>query len=487
MAETTTAHPVEIEDSLVNPDCGWGIWLGPISPVGPQRYSVGDMTTGFEDDAPLFSYACIDWYWRFLEPEEGRFTWEDLDKVVNYWTARGKQINMRLWTTFDLGWEGKGGSQVAPDWLFDKAGCRYFTVKIPLGGEPVGTIRAPDYVAAVYLSKVRAFMTAARDRYEPHSNDSFTTWHVGAYGPWGEWHSHIGGGEEYKWPSDEVEHETLVSLQNIYKDLFGTKCQMCCVGDAVGDPPSRGPAGTSYENYKYRMGIEEAAANGWALGLHGGGWGLEPDAAETRHGGRVLLREYWPSNVHYGEANWAYADLVHGRGCTLDRCLDGSLRAHFNWLHQYMTAEDYRRYPNTAYFERGLRAGGLGYRFVLTEVEHPLRLAAGSTFVLKQTWVNRNAGRGWRRYPLAVYLTEPSSGAVVVGPLVDDQFDQTMWIAGETYHVSSQFALPSGAPSGTYDLRMAMVDRFCVPRIRLAIENGDAELRYIIGSVRIVK
>ena len=49
---------------------------------------------------------------------------------------------------------------------------------------------------------------------------------------------------------------------------------------------------------------------------------------------------------------------------------------------------------------------------------------------------------------LAVYHTAPSSNEIEVDPLVDENFDQTMWIAG-TYHVSSQFTLLADAPEGT--------------------------------------
>jgi len=471
--KTIVVKPNEIEDPLVNPDCGWGIWLGPIFLLEPQR-SVAGMTTAFGDDAPQFSFACIDWDWRFLEPREGEFHWDDLDAVVNYWIARGKQINMRLFTTYNPGWAGEGGTPVAPDWLFDEAGCRHFPVKFPLKGKTVGTIRAPEYTDPIYLKKIRNFLTAARDRYEHHSNDSFIMWHVGAYGPWGEWW--VGHGE-YEWPSDEAAHEACVKMQNIYKDLFGTKCQLSCRGDNLKTPPP-----PDYETWKYKDAMDEAAANGWVLGVHSCLW---PGTRSGHYQGRLLLQDYWPSNVHYGESNWSYASMVRGEHGGLKNNLDGALRLHYNWLHQYMKAEDYRQHPNTAYFDRGLKKGGFGYRFVLTKVEYPERLAAGSTFTLKQSWVNRNTGRAWRKYPLAVYLTNPSSGQVVVGPLVDEDFDQTMFIAGETYQVSSQFTLPPDAPDDTYDLRIAMVDRSGVPRIRLAIEGGDAEKRYKIGLVRI--
>jgi len=432
------------------------------------------MTTEFARDMSLFSYVCIDWYWRLLEPQEGELHWEDLDAVVNYWIERGKQINMRLWTTYDPGWAGEGGAPVAPDWLFDKAGCRYFEAKYPVGGEPAGAIRAPDYLDPIYLSRLQSFLTSARDHYEP--NDALIMWHVGSYGPWGEWW--VGHGE-FEWPSDDVEHDTCVAMQNVYKELFGSKCQIALRGDNVA-------VGTGYETWKHKVAMDEAAANGWVLGVHGC---VNGDAKRQR-----VLDEYWPSNVHYGEANWSYRDMITkgtnrrlegNRDADLNANLAGAISRHYNWVHQYMTAQDHSKYPNRAYFKRGLKARGLGYRFVLIEAQYPEKLAAGSTFLLKQKWVNRNSGRAWRKYPFAIYLTDPSSGRVAAGPLVDEGFDQTMWVAGKTYDVTSEFIVPDDTPDGAYDLRAAMVDSSEVPRIQLAIEGDDGEKRHKIGTVRV--
>ncbi len=459
-------HPVEITDPLVNPDCGWGIWVGPVDQFGRQ-YSVKDMTTGFKDDAPLFSFVCVDWYWGLLEVEDGKFYWNDLDAVVNYWLSRGKQINMRLWTTYDPGWAGKGGHKVAPDWLFDKLGCHYFMVKHPLGwqkslGRPVGEMRAPDYADPNYLPRLRSFLRAARDRFEPEPSFSFIPWHVGSYGPWGEWW--VGHGE-YQWPSDEAAHNACVAMQAVYKELFGAKCQMALRGDDL-------PPGSSYARFKYTVAMDEAAANGWVLGLH---------ACHSGGYRRRVLEEYWPSNVHYGETNEFYITMV--REQTLASNLKGAVESHYNWLHQYMSAQDYAAYPNTAYFEKGVKTGGLGYRFVLTELTFPKSAAAGATIVLQQRWVNRNSGRCWRKYPLAAYLADAASGTVVAGPLVDDRFEQTMWLAGQTYNVTSQFALPSDVSPGRYDLRIAMVDESRRPRIRLAMDGEDGFKRYKVGTI----
>jgi hypothetical protein len=118
-----TARPQENEAPLVNPYCGWGLWAGPRF-FDSRRFSVGYNTTGFGDDAALFSWVLIDWMWSDLEPKEGEFDWSELDKVVDFWKARDKQLVVRLWVTTDPGWAGAPGNKACPDWLWE-AGVKY--------------------------------------------------------------------------------------------------------------------------------------------------------------------------------------------------------------------------------------------------------------------------------------------------------------------------------------------------------------------------
>ena len=52
---------------------------------------------GFGDDGPLFSWVLFDWMWSDLEPQEGHYDWKDLETIINYWAARGKQIDLGVW------------------------------------------------------------------------------------------------------------------------------------------------------------------------------------------------------------------------------------------------------------------------------------------------------------------------------------------------------------------------------------------------------
>jgi hypothetical protein len=141
-----TVHPIETDTPLVNPYCGWGLWAGSRFFDG-RRFSVENNTRSFGDDAPLFSYVLVDWMWSDLEPEEGKFRWDDLEAIVRYWAARGKGMLVRLWVTSDPGWAGAPGNVACPDWLWEKGvKCQEYR------GEGNALKRQPDYCDPSYAS-----------------------------------------------------------------------------------------------------------------------------------------------------------------------------------------------------------------------------------------------------------------------------------------------------------------------------------------------
>jgi hypothetical protein len=87
---------------------GWELWAGPRYFDG-RAFTLDYNTTGFGDDAPLFTWVLIDWMWADLEPREGEYAWKDLDTVIDYWAKRGKQVELRIWITDDHGRSRLGG------------------------------------------------------------------------------------------------------------------------------------------------------------------------------------------------------------------------------------------------------------------------------------------------------------------------------------------------------------------------------------------
>ena len=130
--------------------------------------SLAENTTGFGDNAPLFSWVLVDWMWSDLEPAEGDYRWQELDSVLNYWAARGKQIYLRVWVTDDPGWDGAAGNVVVPEWVW-KAGANFHEYV----GEGKARKREPDYAgptyAAIFRPKMQTFLQALAARYDRSS------------------------------------------------------------------------------------------------------------------------------------------------------------------------------------------------------------------------------------------------------------------------------------------------------------------------------
>jgi hypothetical protein len=467
---------------------GWGLWAGPVSAQG-RRFTVEDNTTGFGDEAALFDWIMLDWMWADLEPQEGDYTWDDLDRVIDFWSQRGKQINLRVWVTDDPGWDGKAGAPaVCPNWVWN-AGARYHEYM----GEGGVKVREPDYVdptyQSVYLRKLQGFLTALAERYDKPDNP-FNFLGCMGYGQWGEWHTMR---SNYFWPSEQVKHEVLSKVVNLYADTFrhvDLAVSYCVDTYNIGTPRphtrerqefTKRLAQDNPDGFEWRQALDVALDRGFLLGRHG-----FIDGTFPTHIGRCIMEDVWWRHALYAEANWSFADMKrHRTHGTLDENIDVMLEWHSNYGHFYMDSDSYQTITaeDRASFERGLKSGGLGYRLVLTEASWPDELAPGTLLLLRQTWVNQNVGRCYRHHPLRLYLTDAEG--VERYSEIDFSFDETTWVRGKTYNLTSVFHLPTNLPEADYDLWIALVDLEGEPQIRLAIAGDDAHKRYRLGKLRI--
>ncbi|MGA2033337.1 MAG: DUF4832 domain-containing protein [Thermoguttaceae bacterium] len=472
----TTVYPTEIDGPLVNPYCGWGIWAGPRF-FDSRQFSIEYNTKGFGNDAPLFSWVLIDWMWSDLEPKEGQFDWKGLDAIVDYWTARNKQLVVRLWVTTDPGWAGAPGNKACPDWLWD-AGVKYHSYN----GEGGAEQRCPAYAdptwETIYLPKLKRFLAAYRDRYHKPGNPIILD-HVMGFGDWGEWHTMW---SHYRWPSREKRREVLGKAIGTYLDVFAPhqdakepvrRLAIAHVydDDCGGDTP--------LDQAMHRQALDIAVAKGFALTRNGfidglGGWPND------------LMARYWKTNQLVAEANWSYEqvkwDKTHG---TMAEHVDAYVKWHSAHAHMYMHADSYRQAikEDWAEVERALRPGGIGYRFLVTSASWESTRAPGQTLTLRQQWINRNSS--WCVYPYRLKLYLMDSGGKVAWSGIDEAFDPRPWVSGADYPVESGFRLPEDLKRGTYELCIALADASGTPRVRLAITGADELRRYRLGSVNI--
>ncbi|MGA2632332.1 MAG: DUF4832 domain-containing protein, partial [Terriglobia bacterium] len=393
-----------------------------------------------------------------------------LDTIMDYWAARGKQIELRIWITDDPGWAGAPGNEVCPEWLW-KAGARYREYT----GEGNSKKREPDYTdptyQTVYLPKARKFLTALAERYDKPQSP-VVLWGLFGYGQWGEWHTLW---SHYPWPNEDVKHKILAQLVNMYEDIYRVK--RLSISYCI-DTDNRQVR--SLDDFLYRQGLDQAIPKGTALARHGFIDGLDT-------WDQMTMEKYWKTNPMWAEADWSYTDVKNqGTHGTFDENMDLMLAWHSNWAHFYMDADSYKRAmrEDRDAHVRGLESGGLGFRLVPTRVSWPEELPAGDLFLMRETWVNQNTGRLYQRHPLKLYLTDVQGN--VKFSEVDRGFDETHWVRGETYPVISIFHLPKDLSPGEYDVRIALVDDQGKPQIALAIQGSDLERRYKLGTIRIL-
>jgi hypothetical protein len=93
-------------------------------------------------------------------------------------------------------------------------------------------------------------------------------------------------------------------------------------------------------------------------------------------------------------------------------------------------------------------------------------------------------GRLYERHPLKLYLTDEQGNEKFSE--ITGSFDETDWVAGETYPVTSVFHLTKELAPGTYDVRIALAGPDGKPRIRLPLSGGDSQKRYKVGQVQVL-
>lgn len=465
----TTVHPVENNDPLTNPYMGWGIWAGPRYLDG-REFSLERNTVGFGDDAPLFSWVLIDWVWADLEPEEGKYNWKELDAILDYWAARGKQVYLRPWITDDPGWDNNPGSDVFPHWLA-KDGVKFREYLSQGKFKKLETDYMDPSYKQIYLPKAKRFLTAMAERYD-RPGSPVIMWAALGYGQWGEWHTLW---SHYPWPSEEAKHSVLTSIVDMYADVF--RIHPIVISYCIDADNNQVP---SLDDFLYRQGLDEALLKHFGLARHGFIDGLQLYDYLT-------MEKNWRTSLMWAEGNWTYLEVKdEGTHGTLQENIDIFKAWHSDYAHLYMDAEGYKRgmKDDRAVFEDSLRSGGLGYRLVPTTVSWPAELAAGDLLLMPSKWVNRNVGRAYTRFPLMVYLTDSQGKDVFSAP--DHSFSATDWVQGEQYPVNTLIQLSSKIPPGTYDLRIALVDEHGKPFVRMPIDGVDSQLRYRLGTIRIL-
>jgi hypothetical protein len=206
-----------------------------------------------------------------------------------------------------------------------------------------------------------------------------------------------------------------------------------------------------------------------------------------------LIDRYAPTNPGIGESNWLYqgpASITSNNKYITDFLKDFKTSRN-DIAYWYAIASDYElmKKRDSTGIINGLKAGGIGYRFVLTSVTFNKSANPGRNVQISSTWVNRNVGKLNAKAPIQWFLTDRKGKIYCSGIDSSTSINRRghYWRMEGEHRMSYQLSLPENLPAGKYDLRVAMINTTTknIPYIRLAIQGRDEAGRYKIGQVRV--
>jgi hypothetical protein len=208
----------------------------------------------------------------------------------------------------------------------------------------------------------------------------------------------------------------------------------------------------------------------------------------------MLIDRYAPTNPGIGESNWLYQGPVSitSENKYITDFLKDFITSRNDVSHWYAIATDYdlmKKRDSTGIIN-GLKAGGIGYRFVLTTASWN-NAKAGESMQIYSTWINRNWGKLNTRAPVKWFLTDSKGkeycSGIDSGPAMNRKGN--FWRKEGEHVMTYDLKIPADLPPGKYDVRVAMINTTTrrIPYIRLAIEGKDDQGRYKLGNVTITK
>ena len=416
--------------------------------------------------------------WAYLEPAEGSFAWEVIDRTIEKWTDHGLGIAFRI-SCRETGTDRVEQQFATPKWVIAagaKGGHYLKGTKTDSSGP-----WEPDFADPVFLGKLENFLQAFAARYDGKPWLRYVD--IGSIGDLGEGHTHSGSRTSYGY---EIRKKHI----DLHLKHF-TKSQLVITDDfiySVADLEDR----QRLHQYVIDQGIayrdDSILVNGYISG-HTKTWTVRsPEffAASYRETPVVFELEHYSSVTRLG--NWTAEP-----GSSVARYGGGKrgpdyFRGALDLLHA--TYIGYHGYADQWWKDNAALSNELlnrcGYWYFLHNVStthHPKR---GAKLTITAEWSNRGVAPAYRDYTLCIRL----AGA----ELCDFQLPagNRKWMPSDddaAYRQKYSVNLPADMPAGRYDLKLKLVAPQAKRDVQLAIKPKlrDEAGFYRIGSISIAE
>jgi len=373
--------------------------------------------------------------WNELEPEEGRYAFEDWER--RFWSrenARGKHVIFRV--HIDRPHFPSG----LPRWLRDQ-GVRTTPYSDYGGGE------SPDYENPRLVRALERFIAALGKRYDEHPRVAFVQ--LGLLGFWGEWHTY---------PRLELfaSEATQRRVIDAYHRAFPHKSLMARnAGGYMGRQPWLGfhddlfPEDTDGpEGWKFLSRMRENGRTGnWMRAVIGGE--MVPDQARK----------------------WLGPDYA--------RTLAMIEAAHCTWLGPYCPALEQHGDREFAARAAAL-VRRMGYQYTFQEIRHPERVRSGQPLEFRLVGENQGVAPFYYPWRVELALLDGKGRAAGILPL---DWDIRRWLPGR---FAERTAPVVQARPGRYRLALGIRDPWTgKPAIHFANQLPRSEGWTIVSRIEV--
>ena len=403
--------PVPSSKALVNPGKGW-VAYG--KPENQPKEVLAMVSLGYSR-----------FVWGEIEPEEGIYHWEIIDKAIKSWADAGKQFafgvmcasshSRNFWTT--------------PKWVFD-AGARYDTfelrnAKLSTDGNP-GPKLVPVFDNPVFLSKLKTFIQALAARYDGNPNLAFID--IRSYGNWGEGHM-------YPFGKPDISAEKFKEHIQIHRDAFHkTLLQL---------PTGKNAAFVPVQEWAVSIGI----------GLRRDGICGNSDGSEVSicAGKMPAVFEFYGNYEMMKNLGWWDGKKdKEGRGYPLAGCVETGKPTWCDLSRGGTSGLTLLKEDSSLV---ALLTNRLGYHLLIKELRYPSRISARKPFKISITWLNNGVANVF--IPVKVSFALISKDGKIVESCEAVTSKPGLWQPGIPITLSDQLVF-NPVPAGKYTLAVGI-------------------------------
>jgi len=451
----TVIKPKVINDVLINPGMGFmtfqrfnGDNLNEGSgwtegfPIDYQSFD-GDLTN---KDHPATTIAYWRIYWKFLEPEQGKYRWDMLDKALEVAHSRGQTLLLRIAPY------GTGSERDVPSWYRKMVGSgtnwKY--------NNPVNAWQV-DPEDPRYTECFGGMIRALGERYDGHPD--LEAIDLSIVGAWGE-----GAGSEL------LTQPTREALVNAYTDSF-----------------KKTPIIALLMDKQTNMYADSQIPVGWRVDCIGdlGFWATEQNG--WTHMYDFYPREIINCNV---QDDWKkspvsfeicgtflnWRDVQKYNREQVKYIFDQSLKWHISSFNAKSSPVP----PEWSdLVDEWLRR--MGYRFALRRFTYPEAVALNGKLQFTSWWENQGVAPCYKDFTLAIRIRNGNRNELFI-----TDADVRKWLPGDIVYDENIF-IPNDFPVGDCDVQVAIVDKIKhEPRVNLAIEGKQPDGWYQLGKLTII-